>query len=63
MCQHGETEIVRLLRPNTYSGRTEVEVDRCIALIVQQLNDIGIRTLNSCCGHGKGPGSIIVEAP
>lgn len=29
-----------------------VEVDSCIAPIVAALNDGGIPTVGSCCGHG-----------
>jgi hypothetical protein len=33
-------------------------VDRCIAPLVQALNDAGIYTANSCCGHGESDGTI-----
>lgn len=36
-------------------------IDRCIAPEVLWLNYHGVRTAGSCCGHGKMPGSIIVE--
>ena len=36
-------------------------VDACIAPIVQALNDAGIYTANSCCGHGKSDGSIVLH--
>ena len=29
-------------------------IDSCIALLVLQLNLAGIKTVGSCCGHGKG---------
>ena len=35
-----------------------VGIDRCIASIVSALNHNGIRTVASCCGHGKRPGNI-----
>lgn len=38
-----------------------VYVDRCIAPIVRALNREGIYTVASCCGHGKIPGSIVLE--
>ena len=63
MCAHGDTVLVRLAFPNRYSWREVVLVDRCIAPIVQRLNDIGVRTLNSCCGHGRAEGSIFYEVP
>jgi hypothetical protein len=37
-----------------------VNVDRCIASIVKALNDAGITTVASCCGHGKRPGNIML---
>lgn len=33
-------------------------VDSCIAPLVQALNDAGIYTANSCCGHGRSEGTI-----
>jgi hypothetical protein len=41
-------------------GRRQ-DVDFCIADIVAALNAANIRTEASCCGHGKRPGSIILE--
>lgn len=35
-------------------------VDPCIAPLVQALNDAGIATRASCCGHGKQPGNIML---
>lgn len=32
--------------------------DPCIAPLVKALNDAGLRTVASCCGHGKVPGRI-----
>ena len=29
------------------------EIDACIALDVYKMNNQGIKTLSSCCGHGK----------
>ena len=37
-----------------------VKIDSCIADI-KALNDAGIRTGGSCCGHGKRPGMIFLE--
>lgn len=36
-------------------------IDRCIAQLVAALNAGGIRTVASCCGHGRGPGSIALD--
>jgi len=38
-----------------------IYVDRCIADIITALNRHGIKTIASCCGHGKIDGSIILE--
>lgn len=35
------------------------KVDSCIAPLVQVLNDYGIQTVSSCCGHGKTSHSYI----
>ena len=36
-------------------------VDKCIADIIQALNDGGIKTVASCCGHGKQEGTIYLR--
>lgn len=43
-----------------YNGK-EINVDECIHELVQAINDAGILTLNSCCGHSVIPVSIILE--
>jgi hypothetical protein len=53
MCAHGTVKMVKLNRPREVSGRTVVPVDACIADEVQALNDAGVHTLGSCCGHGE----------
>lgn len=45
----------------TNSGHTEVMVDRCIAPLIQALNDGGFQTISSCCGHNQCVGSIALE--
>ena len=52
MCQRGEFEycVVKGMR---------IEVDRCIAPIVNALNGAGIETVESCCGHGETEGHIL----
>ena len=56
MCKWGQTVLVKLKEVHK-----NVDVDSCIAPIVQALNDAGIQTAASCCGHGKFDGSIILE--
>lgn len=36
-------------------------IDRCIAPIVSALVEGGVDTAASCCGHGKGPGNILLH--
>jgi hypothetical protein len=36
-------------------------IDRCIASIIKALNDAGIYTASSCCGHGKEDGRILLH--
>ncbi len=36
------------------------DVDHCISGIVKALNDAGLKTIVSCCGHKRKPGSIIL---
>jgi len=47
-----------LCEHNTYAyiwldGKLQA-VDQCISLLILQLNLSGIKTIESCCGHGKG---------
>lgn len=51
MCEHGDTTI-------RWIAARPVELDRCIAGLVETLNKAGYRTVASCCGHGNRPGSI-----
>ncbi len=61
MCNNRRTTQVRLCKPNTYSKRTIVKVDKCIAPLIQMLNDYGVRTLGCCCGHYETLGSVFIE--
>ena len=38
-----------------------VELDSCISQLVVALNEGGIKTTSSCCGHGKTDGYILCE--
>lgn len=55
MCERGQTRRVGI---DWTSLQAVVDVDICIAPLVQVLNDIGMRTAASCCGHGIRPGII-----
>lgn len=51
MCKHGTYKPVTVINPNQV--QKVVPVDACIAEEIQELNELGIITLGSCCGHGK----------
>ena len=51
MCLYGVYKWVNIINPN--QNKNVVTVDACIADEVQMLNNEGIKTLGSCCGHGK----------
>ncbi len=61
MCQWGTNARVTLCKPQQISGRRVVEVDACIAHLVQRLNDAGVETIGACCGHGQENGSIVLR--
>lgn len=52
MCQHGKEKTVKVL---TKSGKFEkTNVDQCMADLISAINQAGIRTKYSCCGHAGG---------
>lgn len=56
MCVHGTSVLVTLLGRD---GDIETTgIDACIADIVVALNAGGVRTRDSCCGHGRNAGGI-----
>lgn len=66
MCKWGDEVKLLVLVPANLSHNGEahwkwVGVDRCIAPIVDALNKAGIFTSQSCCGHGKADGSILLH--
>lgn len=66
MCDHGDTVMRRVIvAPGaSHTGKSyakDVAIDRCIADLVDALNNAGILTANCCCGHGKGTGSIALH--
>ena len=63
MCKWGTETVLSLVIPADLSHTgaeyiKEVGVDACIAPLVKALNDAGIRTRTSCCGHGRTLGRI-----
>lgn len=66
MCKWGTETILEVTIPAhlSYTGveRQDVkDIDSCIAPIVRALNDAGVTTVASCCGHGKRPGNIALS--
>jgi len=55
MCDRNDTILIWLP-----SGE-QVEVDRCMAPIISTLNDAGICTVSSCCGHKEELGHIWLQ--
>lgn len=65
MCKWGDTVEMTVTIPATLShtgaDRSAVKpIDRCIAPIVRALNEGGVLTVASCCGHGTSDGSIVL---
>lgn len=63
MCEHGDTVPVLVEIPADLSctgkaKKREVQIDRCIAPIVEALEKGGVCMRGSCCGHGKAEGYI-----
>lgn len=63
MCEWGNDVLVLVRIPPhlSHTGHPRYEdkgIDACIAPLVDALNRGGILTTQSCCGHGKGPGTI-----
>jgi hypothetical protein len=63
MCKWGNDIAMEVVIPAhlSHSGaayRREIGIDACIAPIVRALNDGGVSTIQSCCGHGKAMGRI-----
>jgi len=56
-----EDRVLINLAHTTTKGHTIAGVDKCIAPLVQSLNDCGLQTIASCCGHNHQPGRISLE--
>lgn len=53
MCKWGIDKEVKLYKRKKHSRLLTMKVDVCLAPLIQILNDYGIETIASCCGHGK----------
>ena len=58
MCEWGNTTKIKLMK--LQRGSMYADVDACIAQIVQALNNAGIETIASCCGHNRINGNIVL---
>ena len=58
-CGGGKT-YANVVKVRLANGKT-VGVDHCIGPLVQALNDGGVPTHDSCCGHGAQKGIIALE--
>ena len=54
MCEHGKTMSVMI------AGQMQ-GIDSCIETLVRNLNDRGVATVASCCGHGQTHGVISLK--
>lgn len=54
MCEFGNTVHLEL-------AGSRKPIDSCIHRIVLALNDAGVTTVSSCCGHGHQPGQIVLD--
>lgn len=66
MCNRAQTMSIRLkvVADLSHSGKEFWRywaIDRCIADIVKALQEAGIDMRGSCCGHGRGPGEIVLQ--
>lgn len=67
MCEWGTTVEMEVFVSAEVSHTGEdrmkkVGIDACIAPLVKALNDAGITTVASCCGHGKTPPTIALAS-
>lgn len=66
MCDHPNREAAMVVisegvPDETGKKRGGVWCDPCLEPLVRALNDGGIRTVASCCGHGRRPGKIMLD--
>ena len=61
MCKWGEQVIISIPTKKNPHGGTRISIDRCMTDLIHALNDGGMFTVASCCGHEKMPGNIILE--
>lgn len=57
-----ETGFVVGDKPCCNCGRTpgDAGIDPCLETLIVALNAVNIKTVASCCGHGRRPGNIVL---
>ncbi len=65
MCAPGDSIIVKvkIMAALSHEGVDtwkDKSIDRCIASLVEALQNGSIDMRGSCCGHGKGTGEIVL---
>lgn len=59
MCNYGPNrDAAMTVLKRDDAGEPTVWCDPCLTPLVKALNDAGLRTVASCCGHGSGVGRI-----
>lgn len=58
MCNHEPPEPAMVVVCRAVDGHPTVWCDPCLVPLVRALNDGGLPTVASCCGHGRIPGVV-----
>ena len=60
-CEECIEETVRMNVLLTSGEIKERGVEKCVIHLVKALNDAGIPTAASCCGHKRGFGNVVID--
>lgn len=60
MCDHNPRESAMVVTHRDDAGRPTVWCDPCLVPLITALNDGGVTTSSSCCGHGRSPGWVML---
>lgn len=60
MCNHENREAAMTVTSRDETGTATVWCDPCLAPLIRVLNNGGIGTIASCCGHGEYPGWVML---
>lgn len=61
VCDHYPREPAMVTVRRNEAGEPTVWCDPCLVPLVRALNDGGLPTIASCCGHGLLPGNVILK--